>query len=839
MIKKLIKFIPFYKTPYQKTKREIIAKLNKSNINNIDDWLALRINNQKFKALDAYRILFSLLKNSHPEMAIKYGEKAQQIEYSKKIEKILQNRKKLIDRRNYTVRKLKEFYYTHSLEETIRWLDKAIKIRPKSKMQFYKTFFTLAKKDNLKIAIKYGEKALLLGADKKFKKVVLTRKRWLEKKYSSQSIDFSDISIKEIKSIVDELLEISVENALEYVNEFDMYDINISLMLKQYIIKKINKIDPKSTVEIGLDILDKLNDKSLLKIIAARAYAIKDYSNSLKFYKKYFSLTKDQAILDRIVLSIVNTYDLTNYSNNVSIANKIINNNFNSLSSKLKHQLKDKILFELYMKDGDYQKAIKYGSKIISYDNNITYPIKLARAYFELGQITNAIEKSGLTKDNDKHQNLISIYKSYLRLKDNGFSMSRLKNKKLLNAKAHNILYVINNSLPYHSNGYATRAHGLLQGIHDYKNISAITRLGYPHDLVKFRENEYINKHKIDNIKYYHLTSDKYWLNYMPLDNYLEKYSDYLVEFINQNDIELIHSASNFVNGLAANQAAKKAGIKCIYEVRGLWEITRISRQPQWENSEHFNMIKRLETQAAQSADQVITITYALKEELIRRGIDGNKISVLPNGVNSTVFQPLKKDLKLMKQLNIKENDVVIGYIGSIVEYEGIDLLVEAIAKLKSKNILNFKFLLVGDGRYFENIKNMIKKLNVEDLIIVTGRVPHEDVENYYSLIDIAPLPRKALPVSEMVSPLKPFEAMAMGKIVLGSSVAAIAEIIKDGFNGMLFEKSNVEDLTTKLEILIQDKSLRKKIGHNARRWVEKERDWKVLSKKLIDIYNK
>jgi glycosyltransferase involved in cell wall biosynthesis len=80
---------------------------------------------------------------------------------------------------------------------------------------------------------------------------------------------------------------------------------------------------------------------------------------------------------------------------------------------------------------------------------------------------------------------------------------------------------------------------------------------------------------------------------------------------------------------------------------------------------------------------------------------------------------------------------------------------------------------------------------------------------------------------------------MAMGKIVLGSSVAAIAEIIKDGFNGMLFEKSNIEDLTTKLEILIQDKSLRKKIGHNARRWVEKERDWKVLSKKLIDIYNK
>ncbi len=836
MMKKFLKVLKLYKTPYQKTKKEIIKKLKINEVEEVESWIEKKIEKNEFQSLHVHRIIFSLWKNTNPEKAISHGGKAQRIEFSSDIEKVLKNRKKFAEKRKYSIGKFEEFYYAHSIEETKKWMRNAIRVRPELKMQLYKTFFILAKNSHSKTAVSYGEKAVLLGADKKFKKVLNTRKRWLKNKNTSFTIDLSDISMKEAKDILDNLIDSSLEEGLEYINGFNHYDENIALVLKIYLLRKINKSDPQTTLKTGLEILDKLEDKSLLKVIAARAYALKDYENTFLFYKKYFSLTKDDSIIDRLIISIVNKTNVKEIQDHVITTDKIIDTHFNFLSRKKKLTIKNKISFELYFNESNYDKSIEYGLKIIQNEKNELYSIKLAKAYFELGKITEAIENSGLDYSSDKHYSLINVYKSYLFLKEKGFMMPAAEENYM--PLSDKILYVLNNSLPYHSNGYATRANGLLGGAKKFKDIHAITRLGYPHDLAKLRNENYVETHTVDDIEYFHLPSTDFWLNYMSLDMYLKQYGEKLAEHIKKHDIKLIHSASNFVNGLAANYAAKKLNIKSIYEVRGLWEITRISRQPEWENSEHFDMIKKLETEAAKTADRVVTITYALKNELIKRGVDENKISVLPNGVNTHSFMPLEKDLKLMKHLGIKENEIIIGYIGSIVEYEGIDLLVEAIAKLKNKKINNFKFLLVGDGRYFENIKDKINELKINNLVIITGRIPHEEVENYYSLIDIAPLPRKAVPVSEMVSPLKPFEAMAMGKIVLGSSVAAIAEIIDDGYNGMLFEKSNVDDLADKLEILLKDDQIRMQIGKNARDWVVKERDWAVLAKKLNGIYD-
>lgn len=831
MIKKIFNVLKLYKTPYQKTKQKIVKQLKSNTVEEVEVWIEKKIETNEFQALHAHRIMFSLLKNKDLERAILHGEKAQKIEVSSEIKKVLKNRKK------YSISKLDEFYHTHTIKETEQWMKSAIRVKPDLKMQLYKTFFTLAKKNHSKIAVLYGEKAVLLGADKKFKKVVDTRKRWFENTNTLLEVDLSDISIKEAKNILDNTVESSLEEGLEYLNSFKSYDENIVFVLKIQLLRKINKKYPQATVDIGLEILDKLEDRSLLKVIAARAYALKDYESAFLFYHKYFSLTKDNSIIDRLIISIVNRANIKGIQDPTTITNKIIYTHFDFLSRKRKLLVKNKILFEIYFNAANYDKSVKYGLKIIQKEDNKLYSIKLAKAYFELGKLTNALENSGLDYRYEEHHRLMEVYRSYLVLKDEGFAMPSLEEGYEFHS-SHKILYVLNNSLPYHSNGYATRAHGLLDGVKTFKNIHAITRLGYPHDLVNLRDESHTQKHVVDSIEYFHLPCDDHWLNYMALDKYLKAYGEKLAEHIREQNIQVIHSASNFVNGLAANYAARKLNIKSIYEVRGLWEITRISRQPEWENSEHFDMIKRLETEAAKTADTVITITHALKNELIKRGVDENKISVLPNGVNTHSFMPLDKDLKLMQHLGIKENEIIIGYVGSIVEYEGIDILVEAIAKLKTKKISNFKFLLVGDGRYFENIKDKIAELKISDLVIMTGRIPHEEVSNYYSLIDIAPLPRKALPVSEMVSPLKPFEAMSMGKIVIGSSVAAIAEIIEDGYNGMLFEKNNVDDLADKIEILLKDDKLRTQIGENSREWVVKERDWAVLAKKLNDIYD-
>jgi len=811
MVKKILSKIGLYKTKYQKTKQEILKKLNSSNLSDVEEWLEDKIRNNEFNELDAYRIMFSLLKDKNLKKAIEYGERAQKIEFSKNIEKVLKARKKKLQKQEYSVAEFKSFFETHSIDEAREWIDKAVIRHPELKLPLYKAFFQLAKDKAPLIAIRYGEIAVQLGADKKFKKVLDARKKLLRE---DLDIDLSSLSLKELKAKIDELLAVDVKKAIYYAQEFQKIDRNLEVELKKYLIRKINKTHFQETVDLAWSIVDYLDEPSLLKVVAARAYALPDYEKALVLYEKYFCLSRDTSIFDRL---------LTCYTKVLSIVD---------IDKDLQEQIiKYKILFDLFFDSKEYEKAIKYGKEIVKIDRDTQYPIKLARAFFELGRISDALKYSNLNKGIESHKKIIEVYESYLRLKENGYPIV----KKKAEVKNDNVLYVINNSLPYHSNGYSTRAHGLLKGAKKYKNIHALTRLGYPHDLAKFKHSPKEYKHIIDGVEYYRLLSDEFRLNHIALDKYLDEYAKRVAEHAKEQNIGLIHSASNFVNGLAANKAAAMLGLKSIYEVRGLWEVTRISRQPEWEGSEYYNMVVKLETQAANSADMVLTITEALRKELINRGVK-KEIYVLPNGVDTKTFVPLKKDEKLKKELNLKD-EVVIGYVGSILDYEGIDLLVEAISLLLKKGVKNFKFLLVGDGSYMPKIKELIKILGIERYVILTGRVPFEEVERYYSLIDIAPLPRKSLPVCEMVSPLKPFEAMAMQKVVLGSDVAAIAEIIDDGYNGMLFRKDDVEDLANRLQRLIIDKELREKIGKNAREWVVKYRDWEVLGKKLDSFY--
>jgi glycosyltransferase involved in cell wall biosynthesis len=216
--------------------------------------------------------------------------------------------------------------------------------------------------------------------------------------------------------------------------------------------------------------------------------------------------------------------------------------------------------------------------------------------------------------------------------------------------------------------------------------------------------------------------------------------------------------------------------------------------------------------------------------------VDEKKILILPNGVDVSRFRPLKKDTNLAKELGITDK-TVIGFIGSFVQYEGLEYIVDAVEILVNQGYKDIVALMVGDGAVADEVRQRVVDKNLDDYFIFTGRIPHEEVEGYYSLVDIAPLPRKGLPVCEMVSPLKPFEAMAMGKVVLASNVAALAEIVQDGYNGLLFEKDNVKDLASKLEMLINNPTLRKQIGKQAREWVERERDWKHLSKKVVEVY--
>ncbi len=465
--------------------------------------------------------------------------------------------------------------------------------------------------------------------------------------------------------------------------------------------------------------------------------------------------------------------------------------------------------------------------------------IKIADLHLHFGSFSDALESLNLEiedADSTKLSNKRYAVEQLSKLLDEDYPTADKKNATI-DSIENRVLYMLHNSLPYESGGYATRTHGLLCGMKENGiDIHGVSRLGYPWDRSKHRDKPLIKNDDIDNIPYHRLIPNGDGHGQIPLRDYLKKYSEALIDETIILKPSVIHAASNYMNGFAANEAGRILGIPTVYEVRGLWEVTRISRQPDWKDTEYYNMQLKMEAKACKDADVVITITNALKEELVRRGVEKEKITVVTNGVHPERFTPREADAELKNRLGFTD-EVIIGYIGSIVSYEGLELLVEACSILHDRGMTGFKVMIVGDGAVLDNVKTLAENSSASQLFTFTGRVPHEEVEAYYSLVDIAPFPRYSLPVTEMVSPLKPFEAMSMEKCVISSNVAALEEIVEDGVTGLLFQKDDVESLADVLQKAINDEGLRRKLGKQSRQWVIRERDWNVLSRKLSNIY--
>lgn len=400
------------------------------------------------------------------------------------------------------------------------------------------------------------------------------------------------------------------------------------------------------------------------------------------------------------------------------------------------------------------------------------------------------------------------------------------------------VFYLLHNSLPHHSAGYATRTHGLLSELNNSEwTVDGVTRLGYPYDMPGMAEiDEVPDVNRVGHVDYRRLLAGRDIEKKNPLFDYVQRYSLHLQRLAKSEKPAIIHAASNHWNGLAAVTAANRLGIPSVYEVRGLWEVTRGSRDPVWATGNMYKFMARMEADAAKGATRVFAITRALKDELVNRGVDPNKIEIIPNGVDTTRFQPQTLDTELAHRLNI-QGKTVIGYVGSILDYEGIELIIDSASNLKSERN-DFHVLIVGDGAELEKFKKRVAEESLGDVITFTGRVPHESVESYYSLIDITPFPRLPLPVCEMVSPLKPFEAMAMGKAVVASNVDALAEIVVPGLNGLLHEKGSQASLTSQLRLLLDDTELRARLGSQAREWVVEERDWSKLASIISNSYD-
>ena len=465
-------------------------------------------------------------------------------------------------------------------------------------------------------------------------------------------------------------------------------------------------------------------------------------------------------------------------------------------------------------------------------------PYELSATLFRLGQLSRARAVIERARDDnprvDSHRRCID---SLLDLSRRGFCHAPPACHAPYTPIPGRVLYLLHRSLPHDSNGYATRTHGLLASTRGRGwDVSGVTRIGYPQDCAPFRDLPIEPMSVVDGVAYHRLPRPGWPLfGGVPMTEFLGEYTEAVVELARRERPELLHAAANNPNGLAANAAARALGIKSVYEVRGLWEVTRASREPEWMDSEHFRLMSDLELQAAREADAVVCITRALADEMVRRGVPEDKITLVPNGVDVERFVPRPRDEALAARLGLAGKRV-IGYIGSLVHYEGLDLLLHAVHRLRRRGARALGVLIVGDGAALGALRALAEELDLADLVVFTGRIPHHEVEAHYSLVDIAPFPRRSLPVTEMVSPLKPLEAMAMDKLVVASSVAALAEMIEPGVNGIVFRKDDVDDLTDALARVLDDDAARPRAP---RAWVAANRSWHQLSGTIDALYRR
>src|SRR5699024_6555073 len=247
-----------------------------------------------------------------------------------------------------------------------------------------------------------------------------------------------------------------------------------------------------------------------------------------------------------------------------------------------------------------------------------------------------------------------------------GFPLPNMRPAPEYEVRRDHVLYLLHNSLPHHSGGYATRTHGLLTELNRCGwDVDGVTRLGYPYDMPGMADAPDLPaQERVGVVDYHRLLTGRHIEKKNPMYDYTERYTEALLPLARTERPAILHGASNHWNGLAAVKTGRHLGIPSVYEVRGLWEVTRASRDAEWGRSDQYSYLARMEVDAARGASWVVAITSALKGELVDRGVAEEKITLVPNGVDTARFTPIPRDGGLAEELGV-QGRTVIGYVGT------------------------------------------------------------------------------------------------------------------------------------------------------------------------------
>ncbi len=307
-----------------------------------------------------------------------------------------------------------------------------------------------------------------------------------------------------------------------------------------------------------------------------------------------------------------------------------------------------------------------------------------------------------------------------------------------------------------------------------------------------------------------------------------------IVRLAEELKIDLIHAHSPSENGIAASNAAFELKLPWIYELRYYNEDAAVDRGKIKYDSWRYRLSRNTEQAVLNRATRVTTISKALRDDLISRGVDPGKIIEIPNGVDTNWFQPGEPDIELTVRYDLT-GKTVIGFIGSFYFYEGLESLIDAMIMLLAKRS-DVLLLLVGEGEAEPMLRERVPGQLWEHFVFA-GRAPHTEVRRYYSVMDILVYPRIKSRLTELTTPLKPLEAMAMEKVVVGSDVGGMRELFNNGETGFLVEPETPHALARRLSSLIESATFRRAMGKRAREFVLRERDWEKIVPAYLNVY--
>lgn len=391
------------------------------------------------------------------------------------------------------------------------------------------------------------------------------------------------------------------------------------------------------------------------------------------------------------------------------------------------------------------------------------------------------------------------------------------------------ILHVLDHSLPLHS-GYTFRTRAIMK---------AQAAMGWDvAGITGVRHQPGNGSSVVEGLTFHRTPVTARWPGAFGEISEIRTFADSIDRLAEQFCPDILHAHSPVLGALAALHVGRKRHLPVLYEIRAFWEDAAVGNGTGTAGSLKSRAIRTLETWAVRRADAVAVICEGLRTDLVARGIAPDKILVVPNGVDMSVFgDPSPPDLALARELGLVGKEVV-GFVGSFYDYEGIDDLIAAMPALVAARP-DAHLMLVGGGPMEAALTAQAKASPVADRIRFIGRVPHAEVERYYALIDVLAYPRKRMRLTDLVTPLKPLEAMAQGKLVVASDVGGHRELIDDGVTGTLFPPDNPAAIVSALAGIFMDRSVWEEQRRIARAYVERDRNWSSNISRYEPVYRK